>query len=120
MAWTYDITTDLGKVRARIGDVDSAAPLLTDAEVQTQIDANADLALAALRCAEQARAKIFRDVDRAALGINSSRSQSTTQLDAVIKELHAVVAGRATPFAGGGTPQASTATAADTFGNLDY
>lgn len=39
MAWTYDLTTDIGKVRLLTGDSLSRYPLLSDEEIQAIIDA---------------------------------------------------------------------------------
>ena len=101
MTWTYDRSTDLGKVRAKFGDVDSDAPILTDEEIEAHLDIHSDLSAAALRCAEEARAKLARDVDRSVLGVSSTRSQRITHLDAVIKGLRAEVSGHARIHAGG-------------------
>jgi hypothetical protein len=68
--------------------------ILTDEEIEAHLDIHSDLSAAALRCAEEARAKLARDVDRSVLGVSSTRSQRITHLDAVIKGLRAEVSGR--------------------------
>lgn len=53
MAFTYDLTTAIGKVRLRIPDKDSQAPLFDDAEIQAFLDANgADVLLATAEAIE--------------------------------------------------------------------
>jgi hypothetical protein len=42
MAWTYDPTSSIGKVRLRIPDTDESTAVLTDEEIQAFLDDNGD------------------------------------------------------------------------------
>lgn len=78
------ITTNLDKVRLRIGDTDSSDPLLTDDEVNSFIDANYyvldggtiyDLAAAASQSARAIAAKFARGYNFSADGQSFNRSE---------------------------------------------
>jgi hypothetical protein len=45
--------SDLDYVRDRIGDIDSSSFILLDAEIQSEIDANSNLLIAAANCADK-------------------------------------------------------------------
>lgn len=61
MAFTYDLTTDVGKVRLQIADTDSTDPWFEDAEIEVFLSReNDDLDLAASR-ALRAMAALFQD-----------------------------------------------------------
>lgn len=47
MSFTYDITTDLGRVRRTIGDVTQASARFTDGELQYWLDSEGTVNLAA-------------------------------------------------------------------------
>jgi hypothetical protein len=81
MTWTYSSTslsTDLAKIRLRIGDTNSAWQLLTDEEIAVATDLETNLDLAAARCCEFILGKLARDNDDSKLGISVTRSQLTT------------------------------------------
>lgn len=70
MAFTYDPTTDRGRVRLRISDVDAANPVFTDEEVDAFLAAEPDdwrlaaaLALETIATNEALVLKIIRTLD---------------------------------------------------------
>lgn len=78
MTWTYDawsISTDLGKIRLIIGDVNSADEILSDEEIAYAQTLDTDIRLIAARCCDFIIAKKARDVDRNNLGMSANRSQ---------------------------------------------
>lgn len=116
MAFTYDISTDLGKVRWRVGDTEDAGHLLEDAEINAVLSDTANLDAAAVRCCEAILAKLGKRADRSVVGINTSRSQQFTQYKDLLAELRARVSlggGGMTAHAGGVSRSRNTATRQD-------
>lgn len=48
MAFTYDVTTDRGKVRLRVGDIDSGDSIFSDAEIDYFLDVGGTVVKAAV------------------------------------------------------------------------
>lgn len=68
MAATYDVTTDVGQVRLRIGDTDIADAQFTDAEIEAFLD-DGDTVMAAAGLALQAwAAALSRDDESISTG----------------------------------------------------
>ena len=90
MAWTYDLTTDRGKVRLMTGDTQTADQQLTDDEVDHFLSVTDDLYTAAADAIEQGIIpKLARDVDRSNIGMSSSRSQRMQHYMDLAKNLRA-------------------------------
>lgn len=104
MAFTYDISTTRGKVRFRVGDTDSNDPLLTDAEVDFVLDdSNDDFLVASVKACRAIVAKLAREVNASAAGINSSRQSKFEQYRKLLEDLEAdvVSSGAASTYVGG-------------------
>jgi len=90
VTFTYsdtDLTTDLAKVRLRIGDTDSDDPLLTDEEIQVSLDATSTNAGASVACVKRILALLARDIDRNGTRFSGSRSQKTQHYRDLLAEL---------------------------------
>lgn len=107
MTWTYDITTELGKVRLRIGDTNEDDPLLSNEEIQVYIDDTDSDLMAAIRCVKAIMAKLARDVDVSAAGLNTRKTSRFQQYKELLADLQTGDSGgsgalvAATPFTGG-------------------
>lgn len=93
MTWTYSstsISTDLAKVRLRIGDTNTKDQLLTDEEINYYLGQKANVDLAAADCIEFGIIpKLSRDVDRSNLGMSATRSQKVQHYMDLAKRLRA-------------------------------
>lgn len=92
MAFTFDITTTLGKVRSLYGDTNSSAPILDDTQVQFAIDQEtttvfAGQLYAAARCADMCAAKFAVQIDRSGQTITTTKSQLFTHFTELAKSL---------------------------------
>jgi len=58
--WTYDIETDIGKVRFLIQDTNPDDPLLGDEEIQFTLDQHEDINLAAATAARTIARRLIR------------------------------------------------------------
>lgn len=95
MAHTYNVTTDRGRVRLRIGDtVDrtGANQSLTDAEIDAALELSSDLDVAALTAARWLLARLRTQVSQNAKGVSSSARERVSNLQELIVELKEVVA----------------------------
>lgn len=104
MTFTFsstDLSTDLAKVRVRIGDTKSAAMLLTDEEINAALTASSTVLAATVACVKLILAAIARDVDANAGGISTSRSQKTTHYRDLLRDLEAEMRAGASPYLGG-------------------
>lgn len=104
MTFTYDstdISTDLAQVRLRIGDTNSADPLLTDEEITAYLTLDSDIVGAAILCVKAIIAKLARDVDRGNLGMSATRSQKVQHYKDLLIELRKGDAHFCQVFAGG-------------------
>jgi hypothetical protein len=107
LTFTYSsssISTNLAKVRLRLGDTNSDDPLLTDEEINYFLDvAEDDIPTAALKSCRAIVAKFARTVNDSAGGINSSKTSKFQQYRDLLAELEEEVraSGTATPHVGG-------------------
>lgn len=98
MTWTYDstsITTNLAKVRLRIGDTMTQDQLLTDEEINHYLGLYSSIDEAAAYCCEAIVAKLARDTTRSALGMSDSRNemiQTYKDMAVRLRESHGSVA----------------------------
>jgi len=77
MTTTYDITTDVGKVRLLIGDTDIADAQFTDEEIQIFLDLNDDsLYLASANALEAWASNISGSIDTEKIGDYSYSKKS--------------------------------------------
>jgi len=83
MAFTYDLTTDIGKVRLLIADADASDYTFEDDEVAFAVSEEADLKCAAALLLESLAA------NRSRLAVRVSRGVRTEDLTQVSKELAA-------------------------------
>lgn len=78
MTFTFDstdITTDLAKMRQRLGDTDSTDPLLTDEQINAEYAETNDVYQALVSCCRVILAKLARKIDRSGPRFNATRSQ---------------------------------------------
>ena len=103
MAFTFDpaLSTDRDKVRFKIGDVDSGAPLLQDETVDALLVINAGVLETSIAAVKAILAKLSRDADKTALGITSNLSQKSAQYRAVLRDLEAEAEDCPTIYFGG-------------------
>jgi len=88
MAFTYDITTDIGKVRRNIGDTDSATALLQDDEIQYYLDsANDNIYLASALAAQAISAEFSRKADTTVETVSVKYSQRAAQYASLSQRL---------------------------------
>ena len=95
MAFTYDLTTDLGEIRFRIGDtVDLTVEResLTDAEINSILASYDDLAQAAVVACMRLMAVLRHKVARSVSNVNSSQNQKLEALTALLADLKAEAA----------------------------
>lgn len=102
MTFTYDLDTDIGKVRFKIGDTVQASALVTDEEIEfTLSDQGDDVIQASIACCRAILAKWSREFDRNNVGMSASRSQRFNQMESLIADLVAQSSRAAAPFFGG-------------------
>ena len=92
MTWTYsssDISTDLAKVRLRLGDTNTNKQQFTDEEIDYFLDVGGSVIRAAILLCKAAIAKYARDVDHSNQGISTSRSALVQHYKDLIEELEA-------------------------------
>jgi hypothetical protein len=89
MAFTYDISTDLGKVRLIIGDTDSTAAQFQDEEISAFLLLNdSSLLLASADALDAMAAKIARGATITKLGdYQLDTTNAATQLQAAAEKL---------------------------------
>lgn len=104
MPTTYDLTTDVGKVRLRINDRDVANATFTDEEIQSFLDQEGSV-LAASMAALRAMAVVSStEVDVTAGDVQVRNSQRSGLLTQAASTLEGEVSGEFTPvgmYAGG-------------------
>lgn len=89
MAFTYDIETNIGKVRLLIGDTDSTDVLLQDDEIDLFINTYGTIQLAASNAAMAIAAKFSRNADKQIGSLRlsfSSRAQNYRNMAKEIKQ----------------------------------
>ena len=101
MAWTYDVTTNRGKVRFMVGDTDTTDQLLTDAEVDFLLGEEGNNYLAAASAAKAIAAKYSRQADRTVGDLSINASQRAEAYLTLAIELEVKGRGFGVPFAGG-------------------
>jgi len=91
VTFTYDVfalTTNLAKVRKRIGDVRRGLHFLEDEEIQEVIDRNNnDLALSSLGCAKEMLARVVRNVSASGGGVTTNPEVMVQHVKELIAEL---------------------------------
>lgn len=103
-SFNESLTSDLDKVRLRIGDTDSEEVLLSNETITALLTIRNDVILASIDCVEAILGKFAREIDRQALGLGGPRSQKTSHYTALLKELRAEAArGSTGVFFGGGS-----------------
>lgn len=84
MTWSYEIATDIGKVRLHVGDTDkSAAWTFEDEELQVFLDETGEVLLAAAAALDALAA------DQARLAMRVSIGDYSEDRGAAVKALHA-------------------------------
>lgn len=101
MTFTYSkstISTDLAKVRLRIGDTDSTRQLLSDEEIAYTLTEYSTVVMASIECVKRILGQLARSTDRSAVGLSSSRSQAFQQYKDLLRELEIEAVSSAAPF----------------------
>lgn len=118
-AWNYNpaVRTDLNRVREIIGDVDSSDKLISDEIIAEKLVLHSnDLKATAIACLELVVGLLYRQIDQAPAGFQSSRSQKFDQalrlLDR-LKESSVVDGGGNSMFYFGGLEQSEHENLAD-------
>lgn len=105
MTWTWNesnLSTNLAKVRATIGDTNTDDRLLSDEHINEWLDKYSDdVILASARCVRDIIAKLSRQFDRTAVAFSGSRSQMVNHYRDLYADLVAERAGIAEMFVGG-------------------
>lgn len=104
MTFTYnstDLSTNLAKIRRRIGDVESADPLLTDEEINAASSASSNNNLAAALCCEWIAAGFARKADKSVGPLSITLHQKYDQYIALASVLRLEDAYSTLPHAGG-------------------
>ena len=120
MAFTYVVadlaTSELYRIRLKIGDTDSFNQLLQDEEILTIIGSpdSRGVASAAVRCCYAILAKLARDTDSNGAGISVSRSQKVQHYRDLIGLLEREAVLETAPTAGALDIDAAKNAAADT------
>jgi hypothetical protein len=87
VAFTYDITTTVGKIRFAIGDTVSSGALLTDAEIEYCYAEQPSIRGAAIMALRGVLAHFKTEMDRSANGFSSSRTQRFQQVKDLLDTL---------------------------------
>jgi len=99
--WTYDPSTDIGKVRLLIGDTNSSDRLLLDSEIQFFLDqSSGELYAAAIAACYAIAGKFARSADFTNLSLSVSASQRAEAYRQLAKDLAAQLASGATGSGG--------------------
>lgn len=101
MAFTYDITDEVGKVRFEIPDNISEGHLFEDAEITYALEDEGSVLSAAARCCEIGARKYAQQADIATGDSKLTYSKQAENLAERAKELRARAQGAHAPFAGG-------------------
>ena len=118
MSFTYEISTDRGKVRLAIGDVIDMTTdneSLSDAEVDYALSLSSDLDAAALRCCEWLVARLRHKIGSTAGGVSSNQREKIDGLETLRAILEKRIGkGRVTAYFGGISEARVDSTASDT------
>lgn len=90
---TYDLSTDVGKVRFEIDDTDVEAPELQDAEIESALVDEGTVLSASAKCCEVLARRYARAYDVASDDQKLSRSQRAAAMRELAKDLRARVEG---------------------------
>lgn len=117
MTWSYNIseTTDTDRVRGKIGDTNTNLQRLQDETIAAVLVLYPSVVAASVECVKRIIARIATDPDsRSAAGLSSSRGQAVANLEVLLGQLRAELAGTAEMFIGGVSDSANEALRADT------
>lgn len=89
MTVTYDLTTDIGKIRLTIGDKNILAPVFTDEELQVFLDAEGSVNLAAAGALEAWAASYSANPDSEHIGDYSYSQSVVNKMLALAAKLRA-------------------------------
>ena len=104
MTFTYSSTalsTDLAKVRLKLGDTKEAHALLTDEQIAALLTEHTTVEAAAVAGCKRILALLTRDVDSNAGGITNTRSQKTTHYKDLLALLEDDLRASGEPYVGG-------------------
>lgn len=89
MTWTYNIATEIGKVRFLIQDTNTDDQLLSDEELQFTLDENSDVNMAAAIAARSIARKLIRRLNQEAApgGVSLYRRQQAEMYSKLAEEL---------------------------------
>lgn len=107
MSFSYDPkqTTDLHKVRSRIGDTKEAKHYLHDEEISAILTDYPGVIAASCECIRRILALIARENDRQIGGVSSSRSQVTQHYQDLLEKLEGQVGSVSTGVLTGSSDQ---------------
>ncbi|MFH1738822.1 MAG: hypothetical protein ABIH23_07420 [bacterium] len=101
MTFTWDateVTTDLAKVRSKIGDTNSADQFLTDEQIEEELSENGDsVPHAIVSCIKLILAILARKPDRSGARFSSTRSQLFQHYKDMLASMEASLASSAGP-----------------------
>lgn len=103
MTFTYDntLSTNLAKVRFRIGDTDSADPLFTDEEIGALLSSEGSVLKAALACCRSLAARFARKADAAIGMVRENLSQVSKRFGELCGDLESQISAEAEASADG-------------------
>jgi hypothetical protein len=87
MSWTYDLSTNTGKVRYWAGDTDSSDQLATDEEIAYALSLTTDVKSAAAMVLDQLAAKWGRKADSSVGDLQISYSQASKRFEELARRL---------------------------------
>jgi hypothetical protein len=99
--FTYDLNTDIGKVRFEIPDTTEDGRLLDDAEIVHALNEENGFVAAAARCCETIARRFAMQADIATGDVKITYSKQAENLSERAKDLRKRVQGAGIPFAGG-------------------
>jgi hypothetical protein len=104
MTWSYNIATDIGKVRFAVGDTDTTDQQLQDEEINYLLTSFGSVAGAAVAAARAIAAKYARLVSSSVESVSESAEQRYAHYTQLAAQLAANAAGGASsplPYVGG-------------------
>lgn len=89
MSFTFNaaLTTDISKVRARVGDTTESGRFLEDETITAYLTEAGNVGQAAILCCEFIIGQLSRNYDRSNLGMSATRSQQITQYQSLLRDL---------------------------------
>ncbi len=119
MAFTYDPTNDIGKVRLNIGDTDSDAAQFQDSEIQSLLTTYKNVMAASIAAARALAAKYSRRSDITVESVSKRYSQMSANYLALASQLEVQAAKDGTNTAGIGATGISIAEIDAAFADTD-